>query len=204
MHKKIIIGIAVAAAMLISSLALYAQLSAVSISNVHSCIEETVTWTETEPAYEYVTFEKPTYGQVWSEENQTYEQGITGTEQYQVLQQRGEKTTQKTKTVCTQDTSYATLNTGFKTVPIAAGKYGFFCSNTEKQIVCDNKKDGNSDGICKPGESCAVFDIQDSKIRLTYTNGGDRLLCYPREVKGVPFEVCYDNLVDTTSFLEVR
>jgi len=200
--KKLILIFALVLTLAVSVMTLRAQLSTVSINNMHQCKEETVYYTETEPVYDYVTYERPTYGLIWVEKNQTNEIGVNGKEEYKVLIKTGTKEVQKSRKICIEDTSQLTINSGFKTLPIDYGNQNFYCSNTESQIICDSKDDGNGDGICQSGESCAVFEIGEM-IKLTYTNGNNQLICFKREIKGIPFEVCTDTTVNIRDLLEV-
>ena len=201
--RKIILIFALVLILAVSIITLRAQLAVVSIDNVHQCKEEIVYYTEKVPFYRDVIEEIPSYGLIWSEENQTNEMGVTGTEEYQVYLQTGTKEIQKSKKVCIEDTSHLTINTGFKSLPIDYSKFNFYCSNTESKIICDSKDDGNGDGICQSGESCAVFEIGEV-IKLTHTNSNGPLTCFKREIKGIPFEVCTDATVNIRDFLEVK
>ena len=183
---------------------LYAELGSVSIENNHRCIESTVVWTEIEPVYQFVALEQPTYGLIWSEANQTYEFGANGTEQYQTLQQRGETSIQRSKQICERDISHLNIDIEFSSIRINYGEQGFSCSNTEDTIICDSKKDGNGDGICQSGESCATFEVLANYVKLTYTNGNTQLTCMKTSKQGVPFEICTDATINIRDFLEVR
>lgn len=206
--KKIILIFALVLILAISVITLRAQLSTVSINNVHQCREETVYYTEKEPIYEYVTYERLIYAteELYNSENESYYKRTyqTGAEKYEVYENVGTKEVQKSKKVCIEDTSYLTINTGFKSLPIDYSKFNFYCSNTENQIVCDSKDDGNGDGICQSGESCVIFDIQKDKIKLTHKNSNWPVTCFKREIRGIPFEVCIDPTVNIRDFLEVR
>ena len=163
--KKIILIFALVLIFAVSIITLRAQLAVVSIDNVHQCKEETVYYTETEPVYDYVTYERPTYvtEELYNPDNESYYKNTyqDKTEEYQVNEQVGTKEIQKSKKVCVEDISQLTINSGFKSIPINYGNQNFYCSNIESQIVCDSKDDGNGDGICQSGESCAVFEIRE-------------------------------------------
>ena len=200
--RKIILIFALVLILAVSIITLRAQLAVVSIDNVHQCKEEIVYYTEKVPFYRDVIEEIPSHGLIWSEENQTYEMGINGTEEYTV-KVMDYKEIQKSKTACVEDTSHLTISTGFKSLPIDYSKFNFYCSNTESKIICDSKDDGNGDGICQSGESCAVFEIREV-IKLTHTNSNGPLTCFKREIRGIPFEVCTDSTLNLRDFLEVK
>lgn len=183
------------------------NLGSVILDNKPQCVEEAITWEEQVPVYDYVTKTRDTIGscEEYSEVNQTMEKVscITGTEEYQERVLTGTHTEQKSKTICKQDTSTLDIESKEKTISINYGLQGFNCVNSENKIICDSKNDGNGDGICQSGESCATFDIQKDKVLLTYSNSGEKQNCMERTIQSVPFVICTDESAIINK-LEVR
>jgi hypothetical protein len=183
------------------------DLSSAIIDNKPQCTEETVTWQEQVPVYDYVERTRDIYGTCHKEfsENSTSTEVrcITGTEKYQNYEIISYNAEQRSKTVCKQDTSALDLSVGQNKIVLNYGLQGFKCLNTENKIICDSKNDGNGDGICQSGESCATFDIQKDKVLLTYVNSGKKQNCIDTVIKDVPFTICTDESAIINK-LEVR
>jgi hypothetical protein len=183
------------------------ELGSVIIDNRLQCIEETVIWQEQVPVYGYVERVREIYGICHKEflENSTSADVscVTGTEEYQSYEIISYNTEQKSKTVCKQDTSDLDLSIGDSKITLNYGLQGFKCVNQENKIICDSKNDGNGDGVCQSGESCATFDIQNDKVLLTYVNSGKKQNCIDTVIKDVPFTICTDESAIINK-LEVR
>jgi len=64
--------------------------------------------------------------------------------------------------------------TGYKLSDIEIKTNDYECSVTNTtgttEFICDSKFDGNGDGVCSPGESCAKLVISDSTVSYSEKN----------------------------------
>lgn len=184
-------------------------LGSVDVSNYEQCVENTVYWTQEIPVFEDVIRTRD----VWSDDCEMYfpendtsdvRSCITGTEEYISNEQVGTNTVELNRVVCEQDTSYLEIKSGAETIKLDYALQDYKCVQDNNKIICDSKNDGNGDGICQSGESCALFELKSDKIILRNINSGDQEECNLQTINGVPFEICVDESVLSHLKLEVR
>jgi len=76
------------------------------------------------------------------------------------------------ETVCIKDTSIIE----YKNSILEYEKEKLGCTVYQDYIICDEKEDGNGDGICQSGETCYKYEIKVDYLELTDKTNGDIIL----------------------------
>ncbi|MEA2036036.1 MAG: hypothetical protein U9O94_00900 [Nanoarchaeota archaeon] len=172
MKKSTILFIAILALSLIAISV--AQSNQISLKTINDC--KTVEWETEEPVYGTCQYETE---ETMCEDEPINESCTVETVYHDYECVTGTKTVEHSEKVCTpkafeitKETADVVTETGRITFE-EWGECSYETGDIDITVICDSQYDGNNDGICQSGESCAKFVVTQDKVERYLKNSQD-------------------------------